>query len=626
MRRLIGLFLASTLAPLALAQTKVDLSSQVKGQLPTANATAVIAAATTAATAAAIGPATTAAVSQAVPQAAALAALHGTTNGGEAGLSADGSVGGDNSYTESFYSDFTCPIASGSTSAVPSGWDVAVNHNCYSGFVVPTASGTPMTLVRNLPYAGFIGLSQATQYGLQFRAYYTGTANAVAVGLSAAVNKAVNTTPALSYDAVITASGFGVADKSGTPTIYWPLTTTPVAGSTDSGFGTIGWGAPPIGNLYDVSLFVPNDGTAILSVMRKGTVNNSASFRLPHVTLPVCVSPCGSVGTAAGPQNLEVNGLTGNDRIMDVALSIASGDTSTSVGYPIPHRSGYYGGPAMLRFYVSATGLSCTTGGVIGACSDGTTCGTTVRCQTVYAWVPPLYDRRGPSKWALFAHGYGEDAQIVQLQYNSGAPANVSDTLFRKGYVLVSAENTVANCYGSPQCVVDLKNAVAVVKSALALAGQPYVIADSMGAEQVLSAIAQGVITPKAFYGVCINASLAWQNSSLSFPNGGNQAANIEAAYSFTNPSLYSTATAGYDPLLAAQTAGIAQQRLASVPTLLYATPTDTAVAESYNTDAYAAAINAVSPGEVTVVACSGNHQDPSCFNGAAVASFFAQF
>jgi hypothetical protein len=515
-------------------------------------------------------------------------------SGAGLGMSSDGSVGADNAMTEAFYADFV-----GCTSSSVPGFDLAANTACSQGLVRPATAGTTMNLVRNVTFSGGDQPS-SSQWGMVARVKYVPAGNNLSLGFDATAAKLATTDTTKHIHLLVNASGFGI-DNKGTTTTVIPVggASTGTIGSTDSGFGA-GWAAPSgpcIEGAYDVGLLLPGDNTALLSFVQLGSVNCSYSARVPITSLPVCTSPCGSLGTAAGIQNVEIDGSSANDKVTSFAYSDGGPRT---VSYDIPHRNGYYNPGVFLRWYINASGATCAPG--------------TTGCTNVWAWVPPAYDRHGQNKWVIAAHGFGETGQMIQNEYNNNG-ANVSDFLYQQGFVIVSIDNVVQNCYGNPQCVTDVANAVNVVRSALSLAPSPYVMADSMGGEQILNAITHGAIKPKAFVGFCINTSLGWQND----PGLGNQASYVQTAYSFSDPAQYATATAGWDPLLAS---GSALANLVATPTLLFASTSDTAVNKYANTDAYAALVNAAG-GNVTVVTTSGGHLDPSNFPGAKVVNFF---
>ena len=499
-----------------------------------------------------------------------------------------------------FQADFTCSrIAEESTFATPTGFNLARNQQCDQGFVFPLAPGSPMSLVRSL--AGSRGAPDEPTAGpeafvpaiVQARLNISPGANMASVGFHAAPAGTFSTDPEKHLLVAVTPAGFGL-NSGGNFDLLAPVggSARGTRGSTDSGLG-LGWAALPAG-VYDATLVVPEEGSVLVSLVRAATLNNRHSFRLPMPTLPVCDAPCGELQGEGGLQNLEVNGIDAGDRIANVAY-VAGPVRSSRMALPQGEaaRAGL-----LLRWYIGADGSTCEAG--------------STQCTNVWAWVPPGFAGTADTPWVMAFHGYGEDGQMVQREYNNDG-ANVSDTLYQQGYVIVSIDNVDQNCYGNKQCVADVKNAMATVSSALTLAPKPYLMADSMGGEQMLNAVSHGVVSPRAMVGFCINTSLRWQY----YTNG--QAIRVQAAYDFDDDADYADATDGYDPLLAS---GEALSNLTQVPTLLFESSTDHIVAKKANTDAYAAMIHKAG-GKVTVVLTKGDHLDPSNFPGARVSKFF---
>jgi hypothetical protein len=94
-------------------------------------------------------------------------------------------------------------------------------------------------------------------------------------------------------------------------------------------------------------------------------------------------------------------------------------------------------------------------------------------------------------------------------------------------------------------------------------------------------------------------------------------APEIEAAYGFTSPSGYTSATRGFDPLLTPPST------FAGIPIEMWASYSDGSVLRSQNEDPFAKAINAAG-GNVTIFTSHGAHGDPSNLDSAGVASFFS--
>ncbi len=543
-------------------------------------------------------------------------------SGAALGVSADGATGANNGMQESFYFD-----GASAPSTLPPGFTYSSGtFNFFENAVGPASNGgDPFALIHPLQLAGGPFFPQATQYGLQFQAYYAGGGNTQAgsVGFNASVQDTDSGGPAL--DAVVGGGGFGI-NTGGTINYVLPYTgnNSPVANSTDSGAG--GTWAAPTGGLYDVSLLVPGDGSVILSAMHAGVIGLSAAFRMP-VTLPACASPCGPVGSTAGIQNMEVHGGAVLDRLGPFAEMDGA---SRAVSYLIPHRSGYHNLGLMLPFALTASGSegkydgSCpTTLSQIPASANGNQgqAVTASGCYKVFAYVPPGYDPHGDNKWVIVTHGYGTDG-LLSLYTTFESGSDVADALYQAGYTVVILDNTVQNCYGNAQCVADIANVIAKMHAVLSLAPQPYLAGDSMGCLQILNAVAQGVVSPPAMIGYSCSTSLA----SLHNDSRGDEG-NLMPDFGYTASAQYAAATAGYDPLLTSQTPGLMQSRLAAVPTLMIGDNADPTVNTAANSVAYVQAIDAVRPGDALFNQINGSvHVDPAQFNGPQAVAFFNQF
>jgi hypothetical protein len=218
-----------------------------------------------------------------------------------------------------------------------------------------------------------------------------------------------------------------------------------------------------------------------------------------------------------------------------------------------------------------------------------------------YALVPPGY--RPNNRWVINFHGYGQSGNQIMTD-NNEEPVMLA--LVNAGYVVISMQNTMQNCFGNAQCVADTANTIALWKSYLSLAGQGYATADSMGGFTMLNSISHGTLKPRACVGWSINTDLNWD-----YLNGGAPSV-IDAAYG----TPYATATAGYDPML--QPTSV----YTPIPMMLWASPSDNTVLKANNSDAFATRINGAG-GNVVVNTVTGGHLDPSNFNPTAVVNFF---
>lgn len=500
-----------------------------------------------------------------------------------------------------FTAIFACtgPAGEGETSGLPEGFDQGAGYACASGALKTQHPGTAAYVARRLP-PGQATSSAAAGMTVQ---YTPGANGGATVGWSGAPVAEPAEDLKQRLFVTVDAGGFAL-DAEGALHMLLPAAgaATGKPGSTDSSFG-VGWAAPTPGD-YEVGMLVQGDGSVLVSLMHPGTVNNSASFRLPGVSLPTCASPCGELGHAGGVQSFELGVTSAADVISKAGYVLGPSAVVGGAGGKLllPQAAdGTLGMGLLLRWFISAEGVSCEAGAT--------------GCMNVFAWVPPAYAATKANPWVIAMHGFNEDAHVVQVGYNNGG-ADVSDTLFKQGMVIVSMENVNRNCYGNAQCVKDVRNVVKTVQGALSLEAQPYVMADSMGGFQMLNSIAQGAVKPRAAVGFCINTDLAWDYLS------GNAGAVIDAAYGVTQPT-YSEGTAGFDPMLAK---GEALKNLAAVPMLLISSPGDPIVNMAANTTALAAKLKKAG-GHVQVLDTgAAGHVVAADFPGAAVAEFLNKY
>jgi hypothetical protein len=133
-----------------------------------------------------------------------------------------------------------------------------------------------------------------------------------------------------------------------------------------------------------------------------------------------------------------------------------------------------------------------------------------------------------------------------------------------------------------------------------------------MGGIVTWDAISHGTVKPLAVVGIYPACNLANMYRNPVF------VPFIQSDYGFDSPQEYSTATAGFDPLLTSP------QKFTGFPILMWASYDDHTVVRSKNEDPFAAAVNAAG-GQVTVRTSVGDHGDPSNFDAPTVISFFAK-
>ena len=225
-----------------------------------------------------------------------------------------------------------------------------------------------------------------------------------------------------------------------------------------------------------------------------------------------------------------------------------------------------------------------------------------------WAIVPDSYDASKASPWIIYNHGFGQTISSITA---NPPQSSFVQTLAAAGYVVIASEYRNLACWGTMECAEDIANLQILWRSLLNLAPQPYVIGESMGGIVTWNAISLDTVRPLAVVGIYPVCSLADMYTNAVF------APTIQSAYGFDSPKGYSTATAGFDPLLTPA------HTFAGFPILIWASYSDQAVSRLKNEDPFSAAINAAG-GNVTLRTSHGNHGDPSNFDALAVIAFFS--
>ena len=189
-----------------------------------------------------------------------------------------------------------------------------------------------------------------------------------------------------------------------------------------------------------------------------------------------------------------------------------------------------------------------------------------------------------PSCLIIYNHGFGQT--ITSIAGNSPQSSFVQ-SLANAGYVVIASQYRNLACWGDRECarIIELADPLAFV---LNLTPQPFVIGESMGGIVTWNAISLGTVKPLAVVGIypagVTGANILQKHSALT----------IQSGYGFYSPAEYSTATAGFDPLLTPA------HTFAGFPILIWASNSDQAVPRSKNEDPFSAAINAAK-GSVTI-------------------------
>jgi pimeloyl-ACP methyl ester carboxylesterase len=233
---------------------------------------------------------------------------------------------------------------------------------------------------------------------------------------------------------------------------------------------------------------------------------------------------------------------------------------------------------------------------------------TDVNGVLTWAVLPASYNSQNPTPWIIYNHGWGQTISSILADPPQGGFVR---SLAAAGFVVIASEYRNRSCWGDQECVEDIANLQTVWRSQLNLLPQPFVIGESMGGIVTWNAISHGTLKPLAAVGIYPACSLAAMFATPIFTP------TVERAYDITSPAGYSTATRGFDPMLAPPTAFL------DIPIQVWASYSDHSVLRSQNEDPFADAINAIG-GSVTIHTSHGGHGDPTNFKAGPVISFFS--
>jgi hypothetical protein len=234
-----------------------------------------------------------------------------------------------------------------------------------------------------------------------------------------------------------------------------------------------------------------------------------------------------------------------------------------------------------------------------------------VLVPNAYSAVP--YNAANPTPVIMYAHGMGEDQTGL---LTDSLKATVVTALLNAGYILAGTNAHGAN-WGNQAGVNDY----AALDQYLRLnynVSNVCIWSQSMGGCAGLLALAQnkvrGVVGWLGTYPVC-SLSAAYTGTG-----NANFSTSITTAFGITGSGIYTytNQTYGNDPLIKNAIA------FRNVPMRFYASPSDTYVLKSANTDLLHALVVG-SCRESTIVVCTGDHGDPSHFDATSYTAFFAR-
>lgn len=224
---------------------------------------------------------------------------------------------------------------------------------------------------------------------------------------------------------------------------------------------------------------------------------------------------------------------------------------------------------------------------------------------------PANYDARKPLPWVIYAHGYGDTAENSMNQMLAIQP--VLNALINAGYGVAASDFGGTANWGNPGSIQTMDELYRHLRDAYNV-GPIVLMGHSMGGLVTLSALANRTVPGIAgWVGVEPVVSLAGMYNHATVAE---YRTTISNAYGIAaDGSNYAAKTSGYDPAL----------RKASdfrgVPMLMFASPADTAVVKTQNSDVLQAKVQPLQP-DVTVVQATGGHVDPSHFQPDVVVAF----
>ena len=357
----------------------------------------------------------------------------------------------------------------------------------------------------------------------------------------------------------------------------------------------------------------------------RGTLDNFNADQTSGAATAITFTPSsitGPVGSAGSPYTAGANGtITGTVTVTPSVAGVTFSPTSAGINTASPTAT-FTPTAASAGTYTVAvannggltnpSGISYTAAAGLLYTTVNTT--DTIGAQNIMVLVPSTgsavpYNAANPTNVILYFHGSGEDQTGLTTD---SLKFTVRDALINAGYILAGS-NARGNNWGNQASVDDYAALDKYVRDNYNVKNVAL-WSQSMGGLDGLSALAQGKVKAVGWLGtypVCNLANLY----SL-----GTYTSAINTAYGITGigNATYANLTWGNDPALMR---GFSWRH---VPMRFYASSGDTVVPKANNTDVLAALV-AGSCRESAVVACTGNHGDPSHFDAASYLAFFAR-
>lgn len=228
----------------------------------------------------------------------------------------------------------------------------------------------------------------------------------------------------------------------------------------------------------------------------------------------------------------------------------------------------------------------------------------------VHGMLPPNFDITKIYQWVIFDHGYGQPGTAI---FDDPQLSLVTNALSQAGYVVVSSDYSVEECWGNASCVDDAAALYTVFMKTLNLDAKPFVLGQSMGGLVMWNSILHKAFTAKAAAGIYPACNLLdmYENGQTVFHQ------NIEDDFFFTGDANFLAATKGYDPV-----GSESLTPMANVPAIIWSSYGDKVVRRLANEDEFAAGVSKVG-GSVTMITTVGDHGDNSNFDPPTLVEFF---
>lgn len=212
----------------------------------------------------------------------------------------------------------------------------------------------------------------------------------------------------------------------------------------------------------------------------------------------------------------------------------------------------------------------------------------------------PLY----PMRIVFACHGFGSNSTEAGLTSTLYRPT--WEALEAAGFcVLVHdmgwAANSNRDLWGNDSACANITNTYTLLRSLWDIHPRVYLWGTSMGGGAAATLIAKGLPVSAAYLAQPV-LDLEWAAAQAAFT------ASLATAYATTE------ARDANDPMKQAASA------FGGVPLLVTASPSDTSVTKADNADAFLAKVGA---GQMTLLAATGNHNDPSHFLPSETVSHF---